>query len=374
MSNSLKISSYKVGPETINQDCKIESSRQFSVKQSSDDTKFKFSKCVLSCCRSCSFCLFPRATAKERYKSLYSKDRNKRCQRCFLCKSMSFCPTCSKCPQCCPKFGCRGQTAKVLASLAHSGGESKGGLDFTRGIHATLQNQTTSDPIPGDQEWLCSPREKQGLVSSSNRTHRQVGSRKGGHKILPGLLQPPLSGTKIKSEMETYLGPQPSKSFLETRHLQNGNSGNNKVVSPKGGVGNVAGFQRCLFSYPYQSEITKVPQVLSGKQSLSIHSPSFRARHSSTGIYQGSQGGETDGSSTGYPDPPVPRRPRRAPDQETCQLHTQTLLALCHELGWVVNMEKSELTPQQVFNFVGYRFDLLSGRVLPTQDRWIALQ
>ena len=64
----------------------------------------------------------------------------------------------------------------------------------------------------------------------------------------------------------------------------------------------------------------------------------------------------------------------RAPDQETCRLHTQTLLALCRELGWVVNMEKSELTPQQVFNFVGYWFDLLSGRVLPTQDRWITLQ
>ena len=235
------------------------------------------------------------------------KDKNKRCQRCFLCKSMSFCPTCSKCPQCCPKFGCRGQTAKVLASLAQSGGKSKGGLDFTRGIHATLQNQTTSDPIPGDQEWLCSPRKKQGLVSSSNRPHRQVGSRKGGHQILPGILQPPLSGTKIKSEMETYLGPQPSKSFLETRHFQNGNSGNNKFVPTKGGVGNFAGFQRRLLSYPYQSEIKKVPQVLSGKQSLSIHGSSFRARHSSTGIYQSSQGGETDGSSMGYPDPPVPR-------------------------------------------------------------------
>ena len=221
---------------------------------------------------------------------------------------MSFCPTCSKCPQCCHKFGCRGQTAEVLASLAHSGGESKGGLDFARGIHATLQNQATSDPIPCDQEWLCSPREKQGLVSSIDRTHKQVGSRKGGNKILPGLLQPPLSGTKIQSEMEAYLGPQPSKSFLETRHLQNGNSGNNKVVSPKGGVGNVAGLQRRLFSHPHQSEITKVSQVFSGKESLSIHGPSFRARHSSTGIYQGSQGGETDGSSTGYPDPPVPRR------------------------------------------------------------------
>ena len=32
-------------------------------------------------------------------------------------------------------------------------------------------------------------------------------------------------------------------------------------------------------------------------------------------------------------------------------------------------MKKSELTPQQVFNFVGYRFDLLTSRVLPTQER-----
>ena len=64
----------------------------------------------------------------------------------------------------------------------------------------------------------------------------------------------------------------------------------------------------------------------------------------------------------------------RAPCPETCLHHTRTLLALCQQLGWVVNTKKSELTPQQVFNFVGYRFDLVSGRVLPTQDRWVALQ
>ena len=220
MSNSLKINSYKVRPENSNQDCKTKSSRQFSVKQSSDDIKFKFSKCVLSCCRSCSFCLFPRATTKERYKSLYSKDRNKRCQRCFLCKSMSFCPTCSKCPHCCPKFGCRGQATEVLACLAHTGCESKGGLNFEKGIHATLQNQTTSDQVPCDQEWLCSPGEKQGLIPSIDRTHKQVGGRKSGDKVLPGLLQPPFSGTKIQPQMEAYLGPQPSKPILETRHLQ----------------------------------------------------------------------------------------------------------------------------------------------------------
>ena len=64
----------------------------------------------------------------------------------------------------------------------------------------------------------------------------------------------------------------------------------------------------------------------------------------------------------------------RAQCPEICQQHTQTLLALCRELGWVVNMKKSELVPQQVFNFVGYRFDLSTSRVLPTPYRWETLQ
>ena len=64
----------------------------------------------------------------------------------------------------------------------------------------------------------------------------------------------------------------------------------------------------------------------------------------------------------------------RAPSPEICLQYTQTLLALCRQLGWVVNMTKSELVPKQVFNFVGYRFDLITGRVLPTQDRWETLQ
>ena len=36
----------------------------------------------------------------------------------------------------------------------------------------------------------------------------------------------------------------------------------------------------------------------------------------------------------------------------------------------MVNMQKSELEPQQVFDFVGYQYDLLNGVVRPTQNRW----
>ena len=41
----------------------------------------------------------------------------------------------------------------------------------------------------------------------------------------------------------------------------------------------------------------------------------------------------------------------RASTHDTCLQHTQTLVTLCQELGWLVNREKSELVPQQVFNF-----------------------
>ena len=53
-----------------------------------------------------------------------------------------------------------------------------------------------------------------------------------------------------------------------------------------------------------------------------------------------------------------------------CLQYTRVLVEMCQDLGWMVNLEKSELEPKQVFNFVGYQFDLESSRVRPTPDRW----
>ena len=64
----------------------------------------------------------------------------------------------------------------------------------------------------------------------------------------------------------------------------------------------------------------------------------------------------------------------RARSQQTCLQHTQILIKMCQDLGWLVNLEKSELEPKQVFDFVGYQFDLRSGWVRPTPDQWQSLQ
>ena len=63
----------------------------------------------------------------------------------------------------------------------------------------------------------------------------------------------------------------------------------------------------------------------------------------------------------------------RASSHETCLQHTQNLVVLCQDLGWLVNKKKSELVQKQVFNFVGYQFDLKEGKVRPTPERWQAL-
>ena len=50
----------------------------------------------------------------------------------------------------------------------------------------------------------------------------------------------------------------------------------------------------------------------------------------------------------------------RAKSHQVCLQHTQDPVKICQKLGWLVNLEKSELEPKQVFNFVGYQFRVAS--------------
>ena len=101
-------------------------------------------------------------------------------------------------------------------------------------------------------------------------------------------------------------------------------------------------------------------QVFPVQSNFPIYSSSFLSGRSSPRVYQGGKGSETYGSGKGYPDPPVPRR----------------LVAESPVPGNLPTTypDPPELIPQQVFNFVGYRFDLVTGQLLPTQDRWTTLQ
>ena len=55
-------------------------------------------------------------------------------------------------------------------------------------------------------------------------------------------------------------------------------------------------------------------------------------------------------------------------------MNTQAVVDLTQSLGWIINQEKSELKPTQVFSFVGYEYHLDSALVKPTQERWLRPQ
>ena len=276
-------------------------------KQSSIVTR-ESSGCVLSCCQSCSFCSFTRASTKERSKPRQLSEQNKVCQKCFLCRSLCFCPCCAQCPQCCLRTQCRGQTSGVLASLASHGFKSPGSLYPKKGLHFAFQTKTSSNQVPSGSKWLCKPVQKHASQRGSCKPHAKVGSRKGGGQVVPGFLQPPVPGSQTKWQMETHLGPKSFESLSQHRNIQDGNSGNNPLILEGGGVGHFAGLQRRLLPHPHSPKIKKVSQVLPFSSNFPVHSPAIRTGHSSPGVYQGGQGSETYGSSEGYQDPPVPRR------------------------------------------------------------------
>ena len=110
------------------------------------------------------------------------------------------------------------------------------------------------------------------------------------------------------------------------------------------GVVYVHRFQRRLFSYNHSEPVQKISNISCPGSDISVQSTAIWSIHSTWLV--------------------------EARCHQTCLQHTQTLVAICQDLGWLVNREKSELDPKQVFNFVGYQFDLKEGTVRPTLDQF----
>ena len=173
--------------------------------------------------------------------------------------------------------------------------------------------------------------------------------------------------------METGPGPKHLEHLSKHRVVQSGDPRDNKDLPTVGGVGNIHRLRRRIL--PYTNSVSPGSKcVFTSRASPTSSEPYPLACPQHPWSSQWWPRGQTDGFTEGYKNPPVPRRlvgeshipPNLSP-------HTQTLVALCRELGWLVN-KKSELEPKQVFNFVGYQFDLREGKVRPTPDHWQTLQ
>ena len=135
-------------------------------------------------------------------------------------------------------------------------------------------------------------------------------------------------------------------------------------------MGDVHRFQGRLLPHTHTKPTKEISENLSSGQKLSVQSTTIWPVHSSLAVHCSDQRGQTHGFAEGYKDPTVPTSVGPGHVQPTCFQHTQTPVALCQDLAWLVNMGKSELDSKQVFDFKGFQFDLKEGKVRPTLDRW----
>ena len=171
-----------------------------------------------------------------------------------------------------------------------------------------------------------------------------------------GFFNQPFFVPKTTQPLETYSRSEQTKPF-----------GDHQDLPPTRGVGYLNRFQGCLLPYTYTFHIQgRAYQFKALPFGLSTAPMEFTvipkevklmAIHKDLRIHQ-------------YLDDWLVR----ARSHQACLQHTQELLKMCQQLGWLVNLEKSELEPKQDFDFVGYQFDLRSGRVRLTPDRWQNLQ
>ena len=128
-----------------------------------------------------------------------------------------------------------------------------------------------------------------------------------------------------------------------------------------------------LPSHPHPPKLKEIPKVLLQATGVPVHLPSVRTSHSPPDLYNDCKGSEAQG--------PLKRTHQyvddwliRCQSQEEAQVKTRAVVDLTQSLGWIINQEKSELTPTQVFLFVGYEYHLDSALVKPTQERCLILQ
>ena len=259
----------------------------------------------------------------------------------------------------------------MLAEMGNPGFKSKSGKHTEGGLHSPLPVQTPLDKVTDCTKQL--PQSNQtvlpyrGTVSAD----KQKCSRTGAQSKFIGVLQPAIFGTQTQQPVETHPRPEHLEHLFKHRVIQDGDPRDHKNLPPSRGVGHIHRFQRCILPYTHSQSVQEVHAFSPPGSVLSVQSPSLWPFHSSHVVAKEVklmvlQKGIRIHQ---YLDDWLVR----ASTLHTCLQHTQTLVTLCQELGWLVNKEKSELAPKQVFNFVGYQFDLKEGKVRPTEERWQAL-
>ena len=269
-----------------------------------------------------------------------------------------------------------GQTKAVPSGVGKTWAPPVDHRAHKRRIQVALQG--TPKPIQGTlhNQQLHRLRQTKCLMDLYSRTAAERHSQSRSYPRKSGILQPSFPGTKTRQPLEASHRLKFTKQIPGHSKVQDGDPGVHMCLPQEGGMGHIYNrSHRCLPTRTYSHPVSEVPRVSFQRRHLTVHQPPIRASNSPPHFHQYSQKGKTDSFAIRNQTPPIPGRLLiRAPSEQQCMVQTQKLLKLVKDLGFIVNLKKSELRPSQRFDFLGYHFLLDLALVKPTQDRWTKLK
>ena len=156
--------------------------------------------------------------------------------------------------------------------------------------------------------------------------------------------------------MEASHRPKQAQHFSTRRKVQNGNSRVHQDLPDSRGVGIVDRSIGHLPTHPHPSKLKEIPKVLLQVTGVPIHLPPIWTSHSPPGLYNDRKGSETNGPLKRTQNSPIPGRlADQVPVSGGSPSEHKAVVDLTQSLGWIINQEKSELKPTQVFFVHGLR-------------------
>ena len=233
-------------------------------------------------------------------------------------------------------------------------------------LHSAIALETKLGQISSDCIRIQDPSKR----PSSGQLHPvsavKERNRKGKKCKISRVLQLPVSSPQASPTVEAGNRLKQAQHFSTRRKVQNGNSRVHQDLPDSRGVGVDRSIGR-LPSHPHPPKLKEIPKVLPQFSGVPVHIPPLRAGYSPPGLYNDCKGSEANGPLQRSQASPIPGRlADQVPVSEEAKVNTQAVVDLTQSLGWIINQEKSELKPTQVFSFVGYEYHLDSALVKPT--------
>ena len=188
--------------------------------------------------------------------------------------------------------------------------------------------------------------------------------RKNSQRVLSRVLQPAVPGAEEDGRSTSSHGFVHAELAHGGASLQDGNPGICQSRHQKPGVDSLYPHKRCVSSCPDAQGRQKVFAIYGQHENVPMHLSLLRIGHFTSWVYKAvvallRQWGV---KLHVYLDDWLIRAD--TPDEAQMR-HAQMTISLIHYLGWIINLEKSDLTPSQDFQFIGMQFNTRQFTVAP---------